>query len=73
MKITKTNPFNGDINTMDLDVTYEQVESYFEGKLLVQDAFPNLSAGDREFIKTGITEEYWENNILPLGEYVIRG
>jgi len=61
MKITKTNPFNGDINTMDLDVTYEQVESYFEGKLLVQDAFPNLSAGDREFIKTGITEEYWEN------------
>jgi hypothetical protein len=27
---------------------------------LIQNAFPNLSAGDREFIKTGITEESWE-------------
>ena len=61
MKITRTNPFNGDINTMDLDVTFEQVEAYFEGKMLVQDAFPQLTAGEREFIKTGITEEYWEN------------
>ena len=61
MKITRTNPFNGDINTLDLDVTFEQVESYFEGGLLVQDAFPHLTPSEREFIKTGITEEYWES------------
>jgi hypothetical protein len=60
MKITRTNPFTGEENTMDLAVTYEQVEAYFEGKLLVQDAFPQLTAGEREFIKTGITEASWD-------------
>ena len=57
MKITRANPFTGQETTLDLDVTYEQVEAYFEHKLLVQDAFPQLSAGEREFIKTGITED----------------
>ena len=61
MKITRTNPFTGQENTMDLAVTYEQVEAYFEGKLLVQDAFPNLTPGEREFIKTGITEDAWDD------------
>ena len=60
MKITRTNPFTGQENTLDLDVTFEQVEAYFERKLLVQDAFPQLSAGEREFIKTGITEDAWD-------------
>jgi hypothetical protein len=60
MKITRTNPFNGEINTIDIDVTDEQIQAYAAGAL-IQDAFPNLSAGDREFIKTGITEESWEN------------
>ena len=60
MKITRTNPFTGQENTMDLDVTYEQVEAYFEGKLLVQE-FPNLTPGEREFIKTGITEDAWDD------------
>lgn len=34
------------------------VEAYHSG-LLLQDAFPMLSADDREFIKTGITPEEW--------------
>ena len=59
MKITRTNPFNGEISTLEIDATEEQLESYYAGELL-QNAFPNLSAGDREFIKTGITDEYWE-------------
>ena len=53
MKITRTNPFNGTVNTRELDITPEQVEAYEAGALL-QDAFPNLSADDREFYKTGI-------------------
>ena len=59
MLITRTNPFTGDINTLNIDVTSEQIEAYMDGEL-IQNAFPNLSAGDREFIKTGITEESWE-------------
>jgi len=53
MQITRTNPFNGKVNTKELDITPEQVEAYEAGALL-QDAFPNLSADDREFYKTGI-------------------
>ena len=60
MKITRTNPFNGEVNTLDIPVTDEHIQAYAAGAL-IQDAFPNLSAGDREFIKTGITEESWEN------------
>ena len=53
MKITRTNPFTGKDNTRDLDVTEAQMIAYENGALL-QDAFSNLSADDREFIKTGI-------------------
>ena len=59
MKITRTNPFNGEVNTLDIKVTDAQIEYYAAGGL-IQDAFPNLSADDREFIKTGITAESWD-------------
>jgi len=59
MKITRTNPLNGEVNTLNIEVTDEQIEYYAAGGL-IQDAFPNLSASDREFIKTGITAESWE-------------
>ena len=61
MKITRTNPFNSaEINTMDLPVTLDQVDAYMQG-VNVQDAFPQLSAAESEFIMTGITEEIWDN------------
>jgi hypothetical protein len=59
MKITRTNPLNGEVNTLNIEVTDEQIEAYAAGAL-IQNAFPNLSASDREFIKTGITAESWE-------------
>ena len=54
MLITRTNPFTGKENTRDLDVTEAQLSAYYEQGVLLQNAFPNLSADDREFIKTGI-------------------
>ena len=60
MKITRTNPFNAaEINTMDLPVTLDQVDAYMQG-VNVQDAFPQLDAEEREFIKTGITAKVWD-------------
>ena len=53
MQITRTNPFNGSVNTRDLDITEQQIAAYEAGALL-QNAFPNLSADDRESFKTGI-------------------
>jgi hypothetical protein len=59
MKITRTNPLNGEVNTLNIEVTDAQIAAYAAGAL-IQNAFPNLSADDREFIKTGITAESWE-------------
>lgn len=61
MKITRTCPFTGNVNTLEINVTQEQLNSWQNGHLLIQDAMPNLSADEREFIKTGITSEQWEN------------
>ena len=53
MLVIRQNPFTGKVNSRDLDITDEQVAAYEAGELL-QNAFPNLSADDREFYKTGI-------------------
>ena len=66
---TKISDLTGATNTRSIeDVTREQVEAYyattrnrFKAPILIQDAFPNLSDDDREFIKTGITPEEWDN------------
>lgn len=51
--------FSGIERTLDIDVTEEQLRNYNNG-LLLQNAFPHLSADDREFIRAGITPEEWE-------------
>lgn len=59
MLILRTSPLTGKSNTMDLDITEDQVWQYRNGALL-QQAFPNLTAEEREFFKTGYTPEDWE-------------
>lgn len=46
---------------MDLDVTEEQMNMFESRQATIQDIFPNLTPNEREFIKTGITQEEWEN------------
>jgi hypothetical protein len=41
---------------MDLPVTMEQINRWQLDGVLIQDAFPNLNADEREFLKTGITK-----------------
>ena len=60
MLITKTSPFSGNTNVMEIDVTQEQI-ALWESGTLIQNAMPNLSADEREFIKTGITPEEWDS------------
>ena len=59
MKVTRTSPFSRVTRTLDLNITEAQVEAYANGALL-QNAFPNLNADEREFYKTGITGEEWD-------------
>lgn len=42
-----------------MDITMEGLQRYFDGAY-VQDAFPELTPGEREFIITGITPEEWD-------------
>lgn len=58
MLITRTSEYSGEVRTKDLNITDEQVVAYVNGALL-QNAFPHLSKADREFYKTGITDEEW--------------
>lgn len=58
MIITKISPLTGKENSMDLPITTFQLDLWRNG-MLIQDAFPNLTNSEREFIKTGITEEEW--------------
>lgn len=52
--------FSGITRTRDLPITEAQYAAWVEGELL-QNAFPNLTAGQREFIKTGASEEEWDS------------
>ena len=60
MLITKTSPFSGNTNVMEIDVTQEQI-ALWESGTLIQNAMPNISADEREFIMTGVTPEEWDS------------
>ena len=60
MLVTRLSPFSYTKNTIDLDITAEQLARYENGEELIQNVFPNLSPEHREFIKTGITPEEWD-------------
>jgi len=59
MLIKRKSEVSGETRSLDLNITPEQVKSYLKGAL-IQDAFPDLSADDREFIMTGIVPEEWD-------------
>lgn len=58
MLVTRTSMFTGNVHTMDIPVTESQIVAWENGQL-IQNAMPNLSAGEREFIKTGVTPQEW--------------
>jgi hypothetical protein len=58
MKVTRTSFYSGITRTLDLDITEAQMGAYQTGTL-IQNAFPDLSDADREFIITGVTGEEW--------------
>jgi hypothetical protein len=59
MLITRKSPFSGKVNSMEIDVSDAQLEAWRDGAL-IQNAMPNLTADEREFIMTGTTKEEWE-------------
>jgi hypothetical protein len=60
MLIVARSDLTGNISAMDINVTQEQIKDW-EGGSLIQDAMPDLTPDEREFIMTGITQEEWES------------
>ena len=58
MRIAMKSMLTGNITTREIPVTDEQLAQWSQGAL-IQDVMPDVSADDREFIKTGITPEEW--------------
>ena len=61
MLIIRTSPFSGNTNSMEIEVTQEQLRSWQVDGVLIQNAMPHLTPDEREFIKTGITPEEWDS------------
>lgn len=60
MQITRTCPFTGKTNTLQMPVTEAQMHEYMSpNRRNIQNIFPNLDADDREFIQTGIMPDQW--------------
>lgn len=67
MKITKTSAFTGADHTREIPCTEEQLKKWRDGAC-IQDAMPNVSPEDREFLMTGITPEEWNDTFSWGGE-----
>ena len=58
MLIERKSPYNDAINWLEINVTEEQLQDWKDGAL-IQDAMPDITADEREFIMTGMTSEDW--------------
>jgi len=59
MLITRKSVFTGIERTLEINITQDQLDAWQSG-MLIQDAMPNISANDREFIMTGTIEGEWD-------------
>jgi hypothetical protein len=59
MLITKTSILSGKTRTKEINVNQSQIDKWIAG-MLIQDAMPDVSVDEREFIMTGSTPEEWD-------------
>ena len=69
IQVTRQSIITKKINTMELPITQEHLDTYETvGDILIQDAFPNLDAEQREFILTGVTPQEWNDTFGEEGD-----
>lgn len=59
MKVTRKSPISGKENTLEINVSQAQLDAW-QGGILIQIAMPQLDAGLREFIKTGLLPDEFD-------------
>lgn len=60
MLITRKSMLSGIERTIEIPVTKEQIDKWESGAL-AQEAFPNITPAQREFIMTGVTDDEWDS------------
>lgn len=60
MKVKKISDITGIEHEMEIPVTQEQLNEYYNSNACIQDVFPQLNADQREFLMSGITPEEWD-------------
>jgi hypothetical protein len=63
VNVTRVSKISGRAHTMRINISPKDFRKGYnlaESGMYIQDAFPTLTADEREFIKTGITPEEWE-------------
>ena len=58
LPITMASAISGKVETLNINVTEAQLKEWLEG-MLIQDAMPQLTPAEREFLMTGITPKEW--------------
>ena len=59
--VHKKSMLSGKVNSMVLPTTQGKIEYWLQSGELIQNVMPDLDAEQREFIKTGISPEEWDN------------
>ena len=67
MEITRTSMITGKVHTLDIPRLDPVRLKIYEGgsRRSLQEIFWDLTADEREFIKTGITAEEWDKHLPP--------
>lgn len=62
MKVTRQSRLTKKFHTLEIDVTLDQLIKIDDPyrRELIQNIVPHLSASDREFLMTGITDAEWD-------------
>ena len=61
MIVERKSPRTGEVNRMDLNITQAQLDELARpDRRLLQQIFPDLTQAEREFVKTGYTQEDWD-------------
>ncbi len=61
MLIHKVSPISNKLNSMEIDVTCSQIYDWEVEGMLIQNAMPNLTSRERDFISIGIGPQEWDD------------
>jgi hypothetical protein len=51
---------SGKVHEMEIPITFDELCNWAKGWMVIQQAFPNLTTAQREFLLSGMTQEEWD-------------